>query len=233
MLQKMKGSTVSHMRFYVARMGDDSWPWSDAVFTVSLREVDADTISSFDDLSESTVVYEGPLTPTSEYLDVPFTKFEYYYGGKNLLVNVHNTQTGLDCNVEFFGISREGASVENRGSSLDSISATQRNFLPKTTFTYAPDVQDKGGDTTDAAGEPEDGPVQQKPEGSAGSSTAAAATKAGATNAGSTSAAATTASRNATATAKTSDTSVPSELAAMLVIIGTAVLMGVRKVRHA
>lgn len=231
MLKKMENSNMSHMRFYVARMDGDSYPWSDAVFRVCLKEVDSDTISSFYDLSDSTVVYEGPLTPGKEYLDVPFAEYGYHYDGKNLLVSIHNVQTGIASNVEFYGVNREGASVGNRASTPDAISATQRNFLPKVTFTFVPDEKESQGGG--AAGEPEDYQEPQKTNDNAGSSNATAVTKPGATSAGSmTNVAATTASRNATSTAKTADASLSGENAAILSLLSVAVLVGARKVRR-
>jgi hypothetical protein len=169
--------------------------------------------------------------PGKEYLDVPFAEYGYHYDGKNLLVSIHNVQTGIACNVEFYGVNREGASVGNRASSPDAISATQRNFLPKVTFTFVPDEKESQGGG--AAGEPEDYQEPQKTNDNAGSSNAMAVTKPGATSAGSmTNVAATTASRNATSTAKTADASLSGENAAILSLLSVAVLVGARKVRR-
>jgi hypothetical protein len=160
---------------------------------------------------------------------VPFAEYGYHYDGKNLLVSIHNVQTGIACNVEFYGVNREGASVGNSASTPDAINATQRNFLPKVTFTFVPDKEESQGGG--AAGEPDDNQEPQKTNDKTGSSSAAAVAKPGATSTGSTNnVAATTTSRNATSTAKTADASLPGELAAMLSLVGVAALAGARKV---
>ncbi len=64
----------------------------------------------------------------------------YQYGGGNLLVGIYNTVEGSYVTSSWYGETVAGASVQGYSySDLASITATQRDFIPKTTFTYTPD----------------------------------------------------------------------------------------------
>lgn len=133
-LADMDGSPISKMEFYQYSCAVDSW--GSANFCVYLSEVDDTTISAFADVSNMTKVYEGSLDGTTYPMEVSF-ETEYEYQGGNLLVCVENTDCGAYKSVTFYGVGSPGSCVQGYSySSPDAVSTTQRDFLPKTTFTY-------------------------------------------------------------------------------------------------
>ena len=109
-------------------------------FQIYLSEVSQTTFifGDFLDISGATLVYEGPLDGTNETMEIEFAQ-DYNYGGGNLLISVYETSPGSWKAATFFGASVTGASVSGYSySGFEFITATQRNFLPKTTFTYDP-----------------------------------------------------------------------------------------------
>ena len=137
-LAAMAGGTIKEIDFYAnvttATMGNAS-----SVYKLFLKEVATTTISSFIGYEESDVVYtcNGTLNVTSNKLTITFDT-PYVYGGGNLLIGLYKTVTGGSCpSFSFKGETVSGASIGN-GAYSTSISATQRNFLPKTKFTYEP-----------------------------------------------------------------------------------------------
>ena len=133
-LGDMDAGTITGMTFYASTPADDSW--GSANFQVFLTEVANATISAY--VGPGTVVYEGALDGTQSEMTITFTT-PYVYNGGNLLVGVYNTATGSYKSISWAGEAVTGASVQGYSySSLDAVSATQRNFLPKTTFTFTP-----------------------------------------------------------------------------------------------
>ncbi|MBO4575315.1 MAG: choice-of-anchor J domain-containing protein [Bacteroidales bacterium] len=130
-LSAMNGGTINGITFYASSPAAEAWT---STWQVFVDEVADATISDF--AGPGTVVYEGTLDGTGEEMAIEFTT-PYQYNGGNLLIGVYNTTTGNYKSVTWAGETVEGASVQgyNYGS-LSSISATQRNFLPKTTFAY-------------------------------------------------------------------------------------------------
>ena len=106
-------------------------------FDVYLAEVENTTISSFYDVSNATLVYSGNLQIANKKLNVAFDT-PYHYNGGNLLVAFENTTLGTYKSATYLGKSATGASISNYSySSLDAITTgIQRDFIPKTTFTY-------------------------------------------------------------------------------------------------
>jgi len=132
-LADMENGTITGMTFYAATA---SASWGSANFQVFVSEVSAATISDF--AGPGTVVYEGPLSIADNVMNVVFAT-PYEYQGGNLLVGFYNTVTGSYVSCSWNGEAVDGSSVQGYSySSLSSVSATQRNFLPKTTFTYTP-----------------------------------------------------------------------------------------------
>ena len=85
-----------------------------------------------------TEVYSGSLDGTQPTITVTFTT-PFTYTGGNLLLEVTNETKGTWKSAQFYGVSATGASVQGHSStSVASVAATQRNFIPKTTFTYTP-----------------------------------------------------------------------------------------------
>ena len=130
-LAGLAGTTINNMKFYSTN-GNVSW--GNANFQVFMTEVSSASISSFNGPTGATMVYEGPLSIVDGTMTVNFTT-PYNYNGDNLLIGVYNTVTGSYVSCSWLGVSATGASVQGYSySSLSSISASQRNFLPKVTF---------------------------------------------------------------------------------------------------
>ncbi len=135
-LADMEGGTISQMTFYLSSPAQESW--GSAEFQVFMKEVNDATISAFSGTADATIVYEGSLDGTQSEMTIEFTS-EYQYQGGNLLVGIYQTETGTYKSATFTGAEVNGASISGYSyDSFDAISATQRNFVPKTTFTYTP-----------------------------------------------------------------------------------------------
>ena len=132
-LSNMSFGSITSMTFYASTPAEEEWT---STWQVFLSEVDDASISSF--YGPSTVVYEGTLNGTASEMTINFTT-PYQYNGGNLLVGVYNIAKGNYKSVTWIGETVEGASVQGYDyNSLDGVSPTQRNFLPKTTFGYIP-----------------------------------------------------------------------------------------------
>ncbi len=138
-LSEMVGGTISSMTFYASQASAD---WGSANFEVKMTEISGTSLSAFDE-SASTSVFTGSLSISNNQMTVTFTT-PYTYNGGNLLVEVDNLVTGSYVTSTWLGETVNGASVQGYSySAFSSISGTQRNFLPKTTFTY-----EAGGEIT-------------------------------------------------------------------------------------
>ena len=128
----MKDATIEGMSFRLANRVQDAAGWGDARFQIFIKEVSNDSINSFQGSDGATVVYEGPLDPTSQSMVMPVTfSTPFSYSGGNLLVGIYCTTTGTDLNqADFYGKTVYGACVQGTGSN-----AVQQNYLPWTTFT--------------------------------------------------------------------------------------------------
>ena len=131
-LGSMSGGTINSIKFYASTPATASW--GNANFQVFVAEVDYTTISDF--AGPGTIVYEGALDGTQSEVEITFSS-PYAYNGGNLLVGVYNTVKGTYKSITWAGETVSGASVQGySSSSLSSVSPTQRNFLPKTTFNF-------------------------------------------------------------------------------------------------
>ena len=132
-LEAVEGGTISQMAFHLSQTGSINGSLN---FQVFLKEVNATTINSYYGPEGATIVYEGPLDGSQSTMDIAFTNNYTYHGG-NLLVGVYQiAATYFVTTIQFLGQTVSGASVQGTGSSLEGVSCTQRNFIPKTTFTY-------------------------------------------------------------------------------------------------
>ena len=130
-LTAMANGDITAMKFYASQ---SSVSWGAANFQVFMTEVANASISDFN--GPGTVVYEGSLSISGGEMNVTFTT-PYHYNGGNLLIGIYNTVTGTYVTCTWYGESVTGASVQGYNySSLASVTGYQRNFLPKTTFTY-------------------------------------------------------------------------------------------------
>lgn len=139
-LAVMTGASITGMTFYASQT---SVSWGSANFQVFLTEIASTTISAFN--GPGTVVYTGALNITGGTMTVNFTT-SYTYNGGNLLVGIYNTVTGSYVTSSWYGETVSGASVQGYSySSLTDVTATQRNFIPKTTFTYSGGCTQRSG----------------------------------------------------------------------------------------
>ena len=134
-LTEMSYSSITGLKFYAQNANIS---WGAANFQVFIKEVPATGIDDFSGNTGATVVYEGPLSIVNYEMVVELTT-PYYYQGGNLLVGVYENTKGTYTSCSWYGKIVNDASVQGyNSSSLDGVTATQRNFIPKTTFTYAP-----------------------------------------------------------------------------------------------
>ena len=135
-LTAMKDNDIKQLTWYLSTAPTGNG-WGNANFQIFMKEIDATTLTEFTGTEGATVVYEGPLDVVGkDELNIELTT-PYAYGGGNLLIGVYNTVDGSYMSAEFKGKYVEGASVQGyNGSSLESVSATQRDFIPTTKFTY-------------------------------------------------------------------------------------------------
>ena len=132
-LVEMNGGTLSAMTFYPSTKASDAWT---GTFQVFLKEVDFTTISAYQGTNDATTVYEGTLDATGTTMSVNFPT-PYTYGGGNLLVGVYEIISGGYSSVSFYGTAVTGASVQGYNyNNLNNVRVIQRDFIPKTTFTY-------------------------------------------------------------------------------------------------
>ena len=139
-LSDMNGGTISGMKFYAT---SSNIPYTtESTVDVYLMEVDYTTISAFEPKENGTIVYQGTLEFVSSNdggeLSIHFSP-EYTYSGGNLLIGIENTINAEYQDIRFYGQTVQGASgAASNSSSLGEVQFTQRNFIPKTTFTYTP-----------------------------------------------------------------------------------------------
>ena len=137
-LEDMDGGTISSIKFYTS---SSNIPYTSvSTVDVYIKEVDYTSISAFEPKTDDDIVYQGTLSIVTEgnggSLTIEFST-PYTYDGGNLLVAIENTTDAGYKFIYFYGQTVTGASVAgSHGSSLASVNPTQRNFIPKTTFTY-------------------------------------------------------------------------------------------------
>lgn len=132
-LTSMSGGTVSKMTFYLQTPAEAAWT---GTFQVFLKEVTETTLSAYSGTEGATIVYEGTLDATGSTMEINFST-NYAYSGGNLLVGIYQTENGNYKSASFYGETVNGASVQGHSyKSLGEVTTNQRNFIPKTTFTY-------------------------------------------------------------------------------------------------
>ena len=121
------------MTFYASQANVS---WGNANFQVFLTEINETSLSAYVGNSNATIVYQGSLSIVDGEMEIEFTT-PYTYNGGNLLVGVYNTVEGSYVTSSWYGETVSGASIQGYGySDLESVSVNQRDFLPKTTFSY-------------------------------------------------------------------------------------------------
>ena len=137
-LSAMDGGTISSLKFYTTQ---NNVPYTTAsTVDVYLMEVGYTTMTGLEPKASGTIVYQGMLDFVAEgnggSLTIEFTT-PYTYNGSNLLIGIENTTDAGFKSIYFYGQTVNGASWAGyNSSSLDGVTGTQRNFIPKTTFEY-------------------------------------------------------------------------------------------------
>ena len=137
-LTAMSGKTITAITFYTTSTNIPYTTQASAV--IYLKEVQNETISAYIDKSTATTVCTGYYEFVSDGNDggmvtITFTT-PFPYNGGNLLFGCENTNR-VDCKkMSFKGISQNGASMGGQSTSYPVTGKNNRNFLPKTTFTY-------------------------------------------------------------------------------------------------
>ena len=127
-LTAMSGKIITQMVFYIdqsASNGSNTAAGRLGTWTVSLGETAETTLSGLDNTTTLTQVYEGYFDCSTGTLTLEFDE-GYLYNGGNLLVDLNHAAASWNT-WYFLGENATGASYTYN---------SQRNFLPKTTFTY-------------------------------------------------------------------------------------------------
>ena len=132
-LSAMSGKDITEMKFYINSTTTKVW----GPFDVYLKEVNFTTISAWQGITGATKVYTGNFDGTSGTVTVTFDN-SYSYAGSNLLVVIYLTTTNGQWNsASFYGKTVTGASGNGYNDyALENCTFSQRNFIPRTTFTY-------------------------------------------------------------------------------------------------
>ncbi len=132
-LADMNGCSITEFTWYLETKPTKSW----GNFQIYMMEVDETTISSYYGIENATIIYDGEIDATGENLVIELAT-PYVYNGGNLLIGISHPK-GVYSRSSFKGTTVQGASIQDYSySSLEAVSATQRNFIPKTTFAYSP-----------------------------------------------------------------------------------------------
>ena len=135
MLTNMMGGAISELTFYFSTPPSTPGSWT-SNFEVRLGTASATTLSSFLP-SPTDLVYSGTLDGSTNLMTITFST-PYVYTGGDLLLEMSTTTTGGYSSAYFYGISSTGSSLSGyNSSSASGVSPTQRDFIPKTTFTYS------------------------------------------------------------------------------------------------
>lgn len=141
-LAGMNGASITAIKWYTTNK--DAWAYTSHTI-IYLKEVDYTAISAYESTNSCTIVYGGTISrvagdttgTVTVTFDTPFT-----YNGGNLLIGVENTDGGGNWgSMNFYGETVAVASVQSHSGN----SPAQKNFLPKTTFTYGVACAHDGG----------------------------------------------------------------------------------------
>ena len=134
MLTNMTGQAIFELTFYFSSAPSTPSSWT-SNFEVRLGTTSETTLSSYQ-TSPAALVYSGTLDGSTNLMTITFSS-PYVYTGGNLLLEIASTTTGGYSGAYFYGISSTGSSLSGYSSSgPNSVSPTQRDFIPKTTFSY-------------------------------------------------------------------------------------------------
>ncbi len=131
-LASISGDTILNLTFY-SSSANVSWP--SAEFEVYMAEVDATTISAFNDWNTLSLVKSaGNLSVVDHEMAVQLTD-PYKYNGGNLLIGFTEPVEATDYkSCSWYGVAASSAAYSMYGNSMN---VGQRNFLPKMTIGFA------------------------------------------------------------------------------------------------
>ena len=126
-LTTLDGKKITSMTFYYKT--NESSGTNVGNWTVSLAETNATTLSALDTTTPLTQVYSGSITPntTDKTITITFDN-GYDYSGGNLLVDFNHPNASGYKRFTFWCVYVSPAPAYSSGA--------QRNYLPKTKFTY-------------------------------------------------------------------------------------------------
>lgn len=142
-LDPLAGGIISSLTFYTT---DDNVPYTTTCSAdVYLMEVDYTAMTAFEPKASGTTVYQGTFsieqTGDGGTMTITFST-PYTYGGGNLLIGIENITEEEDYyeKIFFYGqtVNAAAAWAGSDYDSLDNVTGSQQNFIPKTTFTYTP-----------------------------------------------------------------------------------------------
>lgn len=140
-LADLNGKDLAGMRFFLKTPASGSW--GAARYQIFLKEVSGTTLNAFQGTTGATVVYNGPLDASQSTMHISFNT-TYHYSGGNLLVGIYEVEPGTFKDAVFYGTSAVGACVQgDHATALSSVTATQRDFIPKTTFVTESDINEE------------------------------------------------------------------------------------------
>ncbi len=137
MLSSMKNGIIKALTFYYHRKTGSFG--NGEVFHIYMKEINNSTLNAYSYNTDAEVVYNGKITLENNMIHITLNN-SYQYKGGNLLIGIYNSDKAnniSDNSFGFYGLNTSGASLS--GANTDnpqSITGTQQNFLPKTTFTY-------------------------------------------------------------------------------------------------
>ena len=137
MLNDLEGNIITQLTFYFSTQPTNPSNWT-SILDCKLGTVSQTTFSSTSFLpAPEQVVWTGVPDGTSSTMTILFDEPFMYEGGNLLLEFVSETKAGYS-GAYFYGISSTGSSLTtyNSTGASTSTTGTQRNFIPKTTFTY-------------------------------------------------------------------------------------------------
>jgi len=136
-LAEMTGKQITSMKFYIASTSTVSKVWN-GTFKIRLAETESTYFNGAFINITSAPVYTGSLDGRTREVLITFTE-AYTYNGGNLLFDLQDETSGDNYNdASFLGVGQGyNSAVGNYSStSVAAVTATNRAFIPKTTFTY-------------------------------------------------------------------------------------------------
>ena len=136
-LADMNGQQITSMKFYISSNSTVSKVWN-GTYKIRLAETEATYFEGAFINVTSNPVYTGSLDGRTREVLITFTE-AYTYNGGNLLFDLQDETYGDNYNdASFLGVGQGYSSAVGNYSSTSvaAVTATNRAFIPKTTFTY-------------------------------------------------------------------------------------------------